>query len=454
MATNRINLSTTQYVRINIGYSPLIIEAINGDVHVVLNKNQPSTENSSFHKLTDRQRLEFRQIDTNVWVLAKSSNTRAIVSELNNAGTKGGIGSGLTEDAWGIPKVSIPRSLIHGLFTFNIPPSMWFSYEDGVQVYTPGNITSVGGAAHIVADAVSTVSLLESRETPRYQPNRGHLFSTAGWFPNKLADGERDFGLFTAENGVHFRLKTDGLLYAVRRTNGAVVQEELIDTSILTGFDVEMNNIYDIQYQWRSAGNYHFYIGDPATGASKMVHHFKLLGTVAATTMENPALPVAFKATRITEDVVMNIGCDDVTSENGLTDTEQYESAYSEDATVNGTDVPILVIRQPLTINSQVNTRTVTLARVTAKCAKKATIKVWATRDPSSIVGATFVAINDVSKLKFITAIPVEANVSREVDNPHRGRIEFPIVRGDYLVVTGTASTTVATAIIEWGEQI
>ena len=48
----------------------------------------------------------------------------------------------------------------------------------------------------------------------------------------------------------------------------------------------------------------------------------------------------------------------------------------------------------------------------------------------------------------------VEATVSREVDNPYRGRIEFPIVRGDYLVVTCEATTAEADVVIEWGEQI
>ena len=62
-------------------------------------------------------------------------------------------------------------------------------------------------------------------------------------------------------------------------------------------------------------------------------------------------------------------------------------------------------------------------------------------------------AIN-TTNMKFITAVPVEAAVTLSVDNPYRGRIEFPVVRGDYLVVTCTASTATATAVVEWGEQI
>ena len=54
----------------------------------------------------------------------------------------------------------------------------------------------------------------------------------------------------------------------------------------------------------------------------------------------------------------------------------------------------------------------------------------------------------------FVMAAPVEAAVPRMIDNPLREKITFPIVRGDYLVVTCTASTATADAVIEWGEAI
>ncbi len=482
MATSKINLSTTQYVRINVGYGQLIVEALAGDVHIVLNDTQPAVKNTAFHKLTDRQRLKLDKLDTNVWALAKNSGSHAAVTEFPSSSVVpsviGTVGVGdLTVDAWGAQKVSVPQSLFHGMWTYDIPNSMWFMYENGTQVYTSTNIVSVGGVAQITADATNTVCLLESRECPRYQPNRGHLFSTAGWFPSKTAGGVRDFGLFTTENGVFFRLKSDGLLYAVLRRAGVEVLEEEIDTSVLTGFDVEKSNIYDIQFQWRSAGNYKFFIGNPATGVQQLVHTFDLLGTLTSASIDNPALPVAFKATRTTADVEMNIGCADITAENGQdNNTEQYGSAYAESVAVNGTDAPVIVIRNPLQINSTTNTRTITLARITVTCAKKATFKVWMTRDPASITGATFKRTSSSSyietdspdmdatavratsvttaSMSIVRAFNVEAAVTQFADNPYRGRIEFPIVRGDYLVITCTASTAVAECNIEWGEQV
>jgi hypothetical protein len=265
------------------------------------------------------------------------------------------------------------------------------------------------------------------------------------------------------------------LLYAVLKRGGSEVLEELIDTSVLTGFDVEKNNTYDIQFQWRSAGNYNFYIGHPADGHSHFVHTFNLLGTLAGASLENPALPIAMKATRTTEDVEMNFGCADITSENGGRDKEVYNSAYAETVSVS-TDTPVLVIKQPLQINSKTNTRTMTLARVTVKCSKKANFKVWTTRNLADITGATFKTVNGgsfvesdstdmdatavratavtVANLHFVTSVTVEALAREVVDNPWRGRIEFPVVRGDYIIVTCTAASANADAVIEWGEQV
>ena len=384
----------------------------------------------------------------------------------------------LRSDAWGVQKVSSPISLFHGMWTYDIPSSMWFMYENGSQVYSSTNIKSIGGVARLSADATKHTLLLEGRECPRYQPNRGHLFSTALWLPVLTANATRDFGLFTEDNGVFFRLKSDGKLYAIIRRNKIEVKEEYINTNGIDNFDISKNNIYDIQFQWRSAGNYSFYVGSPNTGVSTLVHKINYLGTLTSASVENPALPPAYKVTRGTEDAIMNIGCTDITSENGMiNNNEQYNSTYAESISVV-TNTPVLTIRQPSSITyngvSVVNTRTVTLTRISVACSKKAVFKVWMTRDPSAFIGASYVNLHngsfvqtdtaafggtkatavDINKLNFITAIPVEAAVPREVTNPHMNKIVFPVVRGDYLVVTCTSATGSADCVIEIGEEI
>lgn len=398
-----------------------------------------------------------------------------IVDKDGNPVGVGGRGD-LTNDAWGVQLMSLPKSLFHGLWTFDIPATMWFMYESGTQVYTSTNIISTGGVAQLTADATHNPVLMESRECPRYQPDRGHRVADALWLPNKTNDGVRDFGLFTAENGIFFRLKADGLLYAVLRSGGVETIEELIDTSVLNDFDVEKNNTYDIQFQWRSAGNYYFFIGCKATGAARLVHTFNLLGTLTSASIENPAMPIAFKATRNTQDVEMNVGCADVTSENGDTDKEQYGSTRAKNYSGAGADFPALVIHNPLQEGGVTNTRTITLARITCNSSKKTALEIWTTRDQTAFTGMTLGNVNfgsfvqtdspdadvaavratavDLAKLRYVTTINVEANVRAQTDNPYRGRIEFPLVRGDYLVATCEDATASVSVVYEWGEQI
>lgn len=374
----------------------------------------------------------------------------------------------LTADAWGVPKVSLPHSLFHGLFTFDIPSSQWFMFHGATQVYTSANIVSTNSAGVVTANAAQPAVTLQSRDCPRYQPNRGHLFSTALWCPSKTADGIRVWGLRTSENEVFFCLKADGLLYAVLISGSVETKEELIDTSGVAGFDVEKGNVYDIQYQWRGVGNYDFYIN------LVLVHTFANLGTLTALSLENPALPACFKATRATDDVAIHIGCVDITSENGSDSSLQPRVAYAN-ISRNGTDLPVVSIYNPLQINGQTNTRTVYPLRMGFSCDKKTIYKIWRHRDPALLTGEKFVAIGagsfvqtdspdtvatavaataaTVTGMELIDVINIQANASAEW-RLSDARMDFYLVRGDYLTITATTTTGLCDVVIGWGEAI
>lgn len=386
------------------------------------------------------------------------------------------LGTGdLTEDAWGVQKVSLPYSLFHGLFTFDIPSKMWFMYENGVQVYTSTNIVSTDGAGVLTTSAGKTTLLLESRQCPPYEPNRGVLFSNALWCPNKTAAGcVREWGGQTSGSGVFFRLKADGLLYAVRRSLTVEVAEEVITTTGVPSFDVQKGNIYDIQYQWRGVGNYKFFINNVH------VHTMSLLGTLTALSMSNPALPIAFKATTANAAVAncaIHIGCADVTSENGKPPQTQWGSAYAAAVATNGADKPVLVLHNPLLIGAMVNTRTIHLRTASFNNTKKCTFKIWRTRSAGDITGETLVAgyggsysytqsdstdMNagavratavTVANLEFILAVTVEAAARASIDLSF-DHLDLNMVRGDYLVVTNDSVNGSSDVVIGWGEEI
>jgi len=381
--------------------------------------------------------------------------------------TNGAFGD-ITADAWGIPKVSLPYSLFHGLWTFDVPATQWFMFHGATQVYTSSNIVSTNSAAQITANAAQPSVTMQSRDCPRYQPNRGHLYSTALWCPSKTADGVREWGVSTTENGAYFRLKANGLLYVVVFSGGAEVGEALVDTSLVAGFDVEKGNVYDIQYQWRGVGNYKFYVN------LKLVAVFNFLGTLNALSMENPALPATYKAIRTTQDVSIFAGCVDISSENGSDNTLQPRVAYAN-ISRNGTNVPVVSIHNPLLINGQTNTRSIYPTRISVSCDKKAVFKIWRHRDPALLTGETFVALGagsfvqtdspdtvatavaataaTVTGMELISVLNVQANGSTAWTLSD-SRLQFYLVRGDYLTVTVTAPTGLADVVVDWGEAL
>ena len=163
-------------------------------------------------------------------------------------------------DAWGRNKTITDRSLLHGMFTYNVPVAVWRETFNGTeQAFT--NATSVDGALNLVSGAtLSDVTNLNTYRHPRYQPNRGYLYSTALIMPDVANNGFRRFGAGTDENGVYFELDNVGLHACIRTTTtggGTLVDRQLIDT---TGIDLSKGNVYDIQFQWRGVGNYKFFI--------------------------------------------------------------------------------------------------------------------------------------------------------------------------------------------------
>ena len=304
MPTNRIALSSTQYVRVNIGQGRFLIQSLAGDINVVLTDNQPAVANKATHIVRSDSSMEFPAHGTNVWVLAKSNGAQAIISEFpTEARTLGE--SGITLDAWGRQKVINDYSVLHGLFTYNVPNRLWEENAmDAALAYTPLASTGVlatseDGALKLSSGTTANNGCaLMSKRHPRYQPNRGHLYSTAGWFPTPHADGYRKWGLMcgclsdTRRSGVYFELEGDGAswsLYAVLRSYGITRERTDITELLPSGFDPSVGHLYDIQYQWRGAGNYKFYIDQV------LIYEMDLLATLSALTIWNPAMSIAFE---------------------------------------------------------------------------------------------------------------------------------------------------------------
>lgn len=285
-------------------------------------------------------------------------------------------------DAWGRPKVILDNSIFHGMFTYNVPVSQWKETFNGTERAITNAVSTDGKLVLQAGATLNDETVLDTYRNPRYQPNRGHLYSFAGYLPSPTAQGVRRWGTFTKESGTFFELNILGLYAVVRTTVGGVTTDDrfLIDT---TGIDLSKGNTYDIQFQWRGVGNYFFYIN------LKLVKAIEYIGTLTELSMYNPANPAAFECINLGANVEIHGGCVDITSEGGKANGKTYGSIgmdnESGQVAITGFNVPVLVMRSKTTVNTLRNTRDTLMLLLTGYADQRSFLRVWATRDFTAI---------------------------------------------------------------------
>lgn len=298
----------------------------------------------------------------------------------------------LDVDAWHRQKAVIDKSLLHGLWTYNVPSDVWYETVNNVVQSSPTNCVSSNGELKVTAGTtLNDNTYLRTLRNPRYEPNRGHLHSTAMWFGDPDAAMVRRFGLFTAESGVFWELD-NGVLYAVVRTTYDSVTTDTryaINTNLLSKMDIDLSkgNVFDIQFQWRGVGNYVFFIG------LREVLNTGHLGTVTRLSTFNPAFPIAFESINEGANDPMHFGCVDVTSEGGGDYNLEHGSVTIENeggsVPVDALNHPVLVIRSKTTVSGLINTRDTLIRSVSAYSDQKSIMRLWGTRDFTAITDGT-----------------------------------------------------------------
>jgi len=81
VATNRISLDPTQYVKVNQGQGRFKIQSLQGDCYVVMTDSKPAVSNRVAHILRSDTTFDFDAHDTNVWVLPRETGTQVVITE-------------------------------------------------------------------------------------------------------------------------------------------------------------------------------------------------------------------------------------------------------------------------------------------------------------------------------------------------------------------------------------
>ena len=365
----------------------------------------------------------------------------------------------LSLDAWGHQKIVQDVSLFSSSFTFNIDRILWVPFENGIEIYYDVDLTKMASTnGKLVMSSGITIgdsSHLMARRHPRYQPNRGHLYSSSVFLPSKGAIGKRNFGLMTTTNSAYFCLE-DGILYATIRTtiDGSTSEpfKQAIDLVALgLNVDLEKGNIYDIQMQWRGVGNIKWFIGDPATGVSRVVAIYDHLGTDTELSIANPSMHAGYECENTNgTDVVIESGCVDITSENGFKGNRSYSSTTTGELATGAIETPMIAFRLPQLFGTKINTRDIVLTAVNAYADVNMVVRLYFFRDPTAITGI-FVPIRDgfqeqaigtditafnILKMVNLFETRIRALDSKQFTNPDKGGADLYLTHGDYILVT------------------
>ena len=290
-------------------------------------------------------------------------------------------------DAWDRSKAIIDHTLFSALWTYDIPKHAWkemhgtgndLSTVTEQTTFTYG--TSTNSMLNIKSGTVSgEIKGIVSKRHPRYQPNRGHLYSTAGNVPFPTRLGQAIFGLINIENGAYFRVKGDGTNHQVFveiLNNGIVTHSQDITALIPPEVDITLGTVYDIQMQWRGVGNIRFFIG------LQKIFEFQLLGTLPYLSISNPALPAAYYVESFGEEYEVNLGCCDITSEGG-SDSLKTHAPFTTGAElidVAARPTAMLAVQIPETYNGNVFTRDSVLTRFTSFCKDESMMGIYVVR--------------------------------------------------------------------------
>jgi hypothetical protein len=382
----------------------------------------------------------------------------------------------LSADAWGRQKVYQDKSLFEAKWTYDVTNRIWeeSSVTGGVRTPIPLTgtyVSSFENSLRVLSGTVAgTGNAVCSKRAPAYQANRGHLYSTAGWMPNANGDANRRWGLFINGNGVYFELEGTGSsweLYAVRKNNGAPVRQPLkaLILAKIQDFNPEHNNTYDIQFQWRSAGNYFWYVNQ------QLIYEEENLGQLTTLSMRMPALPVNYEC--ITNDGVeyeMRLGCVDVTSEGGI-QPQRLSFALSAggipgsflNVTTSTYGSATIAMRIPRTVSygggTVENTRALVGNRVSSWTRDESVIALWIARDivatnldaltwstvPDSIneylIGGSGSALDvafqlDAPNMFKVAEEAEDIEIKDKIENPDAEASPYYFMPGDILVVS------------------
>lgn len=204
MATSAVNLDVTQYVRINAGLNPLILQAHRDSVRIVFSDVKPARSNTAFHVLGEKDGPYGPvEINTNVWALATSDNSSLMVTEdgSNDRSQRTAFGELSTAEPVPIMQITAPYGLLQKAQSFTVL----------------GGTTAANNSLFEATTGTdpNALSALLSRRQVTYRAGQGLMARLTAIFDTPQPNSAQEAGLIinTDRLGFGFQGTSFGIIY-------------------------------------------------------------------------------------------------------------------------------------------------------------------------------------------------------------------------------------------------
>jgi hypothetical protein len=287
MPTVAVNLDTTQYVKVNTSFNPIMLQAHRDSVRIALSPAKPAKGNSVFHVIGgDDVPMHIGSPDTNIWALAVTDNSSLVVSETDIPSVKYGRSPSI--DAAGRLRVSRPHGIIDTKNITSRNRNQWNEVLSGVILGYTGKV--------------------------------GAGFDVGSKIRGTLPTGFIAIGIVTADSGTELRIDCDHNDFQVGDT---ITQQDGVGAGT-TATLTTTNTGSDIQHDYDTASVI-LKVGTAATDSATRQSH--RAAAYVPGKGQNPSL--TFKSPGAKTNVVIELGV--------LTDTDGLGMRQTE----NGVDLII-----------------------------------------------------------------------------------------------------------------
>jgi len=383
MSTAAVSLDTTQYVRINIGRNPMIVQSHRDSVRIAYSDAQPVVSNISFHTLSgDTPPLVIPANDTNVWALAMTESSGLTVTEFDLSKVPVSSDAVVPKTAFGDARIAELNPIFQQSFEYTVDNS-----ELTTNTVTNGGTVTQANAMAVIGSSVTTNSTarMSSYTGAKYNAGLGALLRFTAKFTSPVVGTEQYCGLMDAvgsseafNNG--YSIGYNGTVFGFHRwVNDTLVTvpqsswDDPLDGTGPSGMTLDHTNlnVFEIRFQFLGAGAIELFVEDDSTGGFVSVHKILYANLNTTPSVENPNFCAMFWVNNgaTTSDIVLSTSSFgyfiEGKSEYSHTHRPQFSSGIQQ-ATSVATEIPVFTIRNKSTYASVTNFTDLLLEFLTA----------------------------------------------------------------------------------------